>query len=125
MAVLPLALEDLPPGMTGFDTLFSMGVLYHRRAPLGHLRDLRRLLRPGGELVLETLVVEGDAGDVLVPRALCADAQRLVHPDGGDSGGMGRRLRLRRGAGGGCNPGDHGGAASHLSGCASSPWPRP
>jgi tRNA (mo5U34)-methyltransferase len=66
-AVLPLALEGLPPGMTGFDTLFSMGVLYHRRAPLDHLRDLHRLLRPGGELVLETLVVEGQAGQILVP----------------------------------------------------------
>jgi tRNA (mo5U34)-methyltransferase len=53
--------------MTGFDTLFSMGVLYHRRAPLDHLRDLHRLLRPGGELVLETLVVEGQAGQILVP----------------------------------------------------------
>ncbi|HSQ08646.1 MAG TPA: tRNA 5-methoxyuridine(34)/uridine 5-oxyacetic acid(34) synthase CmoB [Chromatiaceae bacterium] len=67
VAVLPLALADLPPAMTGFDTLFSMGVLYHRRAPLDHLRELHRLLRPGGELVLETLVVEGQAGQVLVP----------------------------------------------------------
>ena len=69
VAVLPLALEDLPgalPGYRpGFDTLFSMGVLYHRRAPLDHLRALHRLLRPGGELVLETLVVEGPG--VLVP----------------------------------------------------------
>lgn len=67
VAVLPLALEDLPPGMTGFDTVLSMGVLYHRRAPLDHLRRLHRLLRPDGELVLETLVIEGPAGQVLVP----------------------------------------------------------
>jgi tRNA (mo5U34)-methyltransferase len=67
VAVLPLALEDLPPDMTGFDTLFSMGVLYHRRSPLDHLRALHRLLRPGGELVLETLVVEGQVGQVLAP----------------------------------------------------------
>lgn len=67
VAVLPLALEDLPAGMTGFDTVFSMGVLYHRRSPMDHLQDLRGLLRRGGELVLETLVLEGEADRVLVP----------------------------------------------------------
>lgn len=68
VAVLPLALEDLPAGMTGFDTVFSMGVLYHRRSPLDHLRALGGLLRPGGELVLETLVLDEAACDrVLVP----------------------------------------------------------
>ena len=66
-AVLPLALEDLPGEMTGFDTVLSMGVLYHRRSPQDHLRVLRRLLRPGGELVVETLVIGGADGDVLVP----------------------------------------------------------
>jgi tRNA (mo5U34)-methyltransferase len=67
VAVLPLALEDLPGGMTGFDTVFSMGVLYHRRSPVDHLLALRRLLRPGGELVLETLVLDGEGDRVLVP----------------------------------------------------------
>ncbi|MBV5309508.1 tRNA 5-methoxyuridine(34)/uridine 5-oxyacetic acid(34) synthase CmoB [Chromatium okenii] len=67
IAVLPLATTDLPPTLTGFDTVFSMGMLYHRRAPLNHLEELRRLLRPGGQLVLETLVCEGDERQVLVP----------------------------------------------------------
>jgi tRNA (mo5U34)-methyltransferase len=66
-AVLPLALEDLPEDLTGFDTVLSMGVLYHRRSPHAHLRTLHRLLHPGGELVLETLVVDGGPGEVLVP----------------------------------------------------------
>ncbi|MCY1496647.1 tRNA U34 carboxymethyltransferase [compost metagenome] len=64
---LPLALEELPPKLEGFDTVFSMGVLYHRRSPIDHLFDLKDCLRRGGELVLETLVVEGDAQQVLVP----------------------------------------------------------
>ncbi len=64
--LLPLALEDLPPG-GAFDTVFSMGVLYHRRSPLDHLLALRGQLRPGGELVLETLVTEGPAGHAFVP----------------------------------------------------------
>jgi len=65
--VLPLRIEDLPENLNGFDTVFSMGVLYHRRSPLDHLLDLKNCLRPGGELVLESLVIEGDANQVLVP----------------------------------------------------------
>ncbi|WP_043311622.1 tRNA 5-methoxyuridine(34)/uridine 5-oxyacetic acid(34) synthase CmoB [Pseudomonas sp. ML96] len=64
---LPLALEELPAKLEGFDTVFSMGVLYHRRSPIDHLLDLKDKLVRGGELVLETLVVEGDAQQVLVP----------------------------------------------------------
>ncbi|HEB99080.1 MAG TPA: tRNA 5-methoxyuridine(34)/uridine 5-oxyacetic acid(34) synthase CmoB [Thiotrichales bacterium] len=65
--VLPLALEDVPEKIELFDTVFSMGVLYHRRSPFDHLLRLRDALRPGGELVLETLVIEGGRGRVLVP----------------------------------------------------------
>ena len=65
--VLPLALEDLPSELRGFDTVFSLGVLYHRRTPFEHLARLRSALRGGGKLVLETLVVHGDEGRVLVP----------------------------------------------------------
>jgi tRNA (mo5U34)-methyltransferase len=65
--VLPLGIEALPQNLAAFDTIFSMGVLYHRRSPLDHLLTLRETLRPSGELVLETLVVEGELGQVLVP----------------------------------------------------------
>ncbi|HEY3486556.1 MAG TPA: tRNA 5-methoxyuridine(34)/uridine 5-oxyacetic acid(34) synthase CmoB [Gammaproteobacteria bacterium] len=65
--VLPFALEALPAGLQAFDTVFSMGVLYHCRAPLEHLQQLRQCLGRGGELVLETLVVEGAADYVLAP----------------------------------------------------------
>ncbi|MFC0336245.1 tRNA (mo5U34)-methyltransferase [Kushneria avicenniae] len=64
---LPVGIEEVPPGLAAFDTVFSMGVLYHRRSPIDHLRELYDTLRPGGELVLETLVVEGDEHQVLVP----------------------------------------------------------
>lgn len=64
---LPFALEDLPEKLEGFDTVFSMGVLYHRRSPIDHLLALKDCLRKGGELALETLVVEGDVNTVLVP----------------------------------------------------------
>ncbi len=64
--VLPLGIEQLPE-LKAFDTVFSMGVLYHRRSPLDHLFQLKNQLVSGGELVLETLVVEGDEHAVLVP----------------------------------------------------------
>lgn len=67
VGVLPLGIEHLPPKLRFFDTVFSMGVLYHRRSPFDHLMELRDTLRPGGELVLETLVIEGGPGQVLVP----------------------------------------------------------
>jgi tRNA (mo5U34)-methyltransferase len=65
--VLPLGIEDLPAKLHCFDTTFSMGVLYHRKSPIDHLLELRDTLRPGGELVLETLVVDGPDGYSLVP----------------------------------------------------------
>ncbi|HBT29638.1 MAG TPA: tRNA 5-methoxyuridine(34)/uridine 5-oxyacetic acid(34) synthase CmoB, partial [Erwinia persicina] len=64
--LLPLGIEQLPE-LKAFDTVFSMGVLYHRRSPLDHLFQLKNQLVSGGELVLETLVVEGDDQQVLVP----------------------------------------------------------
>lgn len=65
--VLPLGIEQVPPKLHAFDTVFSMGVLYHRRSPLDHLQELKDCLRPGGQLVLETLVIEGKQGDTLLP----------------------------------------------------------
>ncbi|AOE41663.1 tRNA 5-methoxyuridine(34)/uridine 5-oxyacetic acid(34) synthase CmoB [Pantoea agglomerans] len=64
--MLPLGIEQLPV-LQAFDTVFSMGVLYHRRSPLDHLLQLKNQLVSGGELVLETLVIEGDVNQVLVP----------------------------------------------------------
>ena len=65
--LLPLGIEDVPGELHAFDSVFSMGVLYHRRSPIDHLLELRGCLRRGGELVLETLVIEGAAGSVLLP----------------------------------------------------------
>lgn len=65
--LLPVRMEDLPDQLQAFDTTFSMGVLYHRRSPLDHLLELKGTLRRGGELVLETLVVDGPEGYSLMP----------------------------------------------------------
>jgi tRNA (mo5U34)-methyltransferase len=59
-------LAALVTGGIAFDTVFSMGVLYHRRDPILFLEQLKQQLRPGGELVLETLVVDGDEQTVMM-----------------------------------------------------------
>ncbi len=59
--VLPLRGEELPQ-TAGFDSVFSLGVVYHRRDPEAHVRHLRALTRPGGQGVLESLVVPDPVG---------------------------------------------------------------
>lgn len=67
---LPLTLETLPVinKADEFNTVFSMGVLYHRKSPIDHILDLKKHLTPGGEMVLETLVVPEEFGQLLVPK---------------------------------------------------------
>jgi len=76
--VLPLGIEDLPEDTGGFDTVFSMGVLYHRRKPVEHLEQLKKLTRPGGQLVLETLIIDGEGKNTLEPEGRYA-RMRNVH----------------------------------------------
>jgi len=75
--VLPLGIEDLPYGLKAFDMVFSMGVLYHRRSPIDHLMELRDCLNPGGELILETLVIDGRLGDTLLPEGRYANMRNV------------------------------------------------
>lgn len=67
ICVLPLRLEALPP-KPRFDVVFSMGVLYHQKSPIEHLQQLKQQLKPGGKLILETLIVEGELGYALLPK---------------------------------------------------------
>lgn len=77
--LLPLRLHELPAPAPEFDTTFSMGVLYHQREPLEHLAQLRHTLRAGGELVLETLIVPGEAAEVMVPEGRYARMRNVWH----------------------------------------------
>ncbi|WP_018981593.1 tRNA 5-methoxyuridine(34)/uridine 5-oxyacetic acid(34) synthase CmoB [Salinimonas chungwhensis] len=63
---LPLGIEQMQ-SLHAFDTVFSMGVLYHRKDPVQFIEQLKHQLRPGGELILETLVVDGDENTVFMP----------------------------------------------------------
>ena len=64
---IPVGIEDMPQNMPYFDTVFSMGVLYHRRNPINHLYELKNLMAAGGELVLETLIVDNAYNGTLHP----------------------------------------------------------
>ena len=74
---LPTGIDEMPEKMHSFDTVFSMGILYHRKEPLNHLMRIKDLLRDGGEMVLETLVVEGDAQTCLMPKARYAKMRNV------------------------------------------------
>ena len=76
--VLPIGLEDLPDDCQSFDSVFSMGVLYHRRDALAHLKQLKKLTHPGGQIILETLVLEEGGCAVLEPQGRYA-RMRNVH----------------------------------------------
>ncbi len=51
-----------------FDTLFCLGVLYHRPDPVGMLKSLRKGLNDGGELLLDTFMIDGEDDVCLTPR---------------------------------------------------------
>jgi tRNA (mo5U34)-methyltransferase len=67
IAVLPLGIEDLPTECPSFDTIFSMGVIYHRKDPMEHLRHLKGLLAKDGQIVIESLVIDVPDSQVLKP----------------------------------------------------------
>ena len=76
-AVLPLKLEDMPAGNGQFDTVFSMGILYHRRDPREHLEQLRSFLKAKGELVIETIVLDKPGEELLIPQSRYAKMRNV------------------------------------------------
>ena len=51
-----------------FDVLFCLGVLYHRADPIGMLKSLFKGLNVGGELILDTFMIDGEEEVCLTPR---------------------------------------------------------
>ena len=52
-----------------FDTLFCLGVLYHRSDPIGSLKSLYKALNKDGELILDTFMIDGDEDICLTPKS--------------------------------------------------------
>jgi tRNA (mo5U34)-methyltransferase len=65
--IFPVGIQNMPDNTPVFDTVLSMGVLYHRKDHLEHLNTVHSLLTPGGEAVIETLVIDGEPEDCLIP----------------------------------------------------------
>jgi tRNA (mo5U34)-methyltransferase len=51
-----------------FDTIFCLGVLYHRSDPIGSLKSLKRSLNKSGELFLDTFIIDGEDETALCPK---------------------------------------------------------
>ncbi len=62
-----LGVEHLPFYEEPFDTLFCLGVLYHRTDPIATLKALKSGLKKGGELFLDTFMIEGEGEYCLSP----------------------------------------------------------
>ena len=65
--VLPMRLEELPNSKNTFDTCFSMGVIYHRKNPSQHIKHIYEILKPGGEVILESLISVNPNNEDIIP----------------------------------------------------------
>lgn len=75
--VLPFGFEELSENMPAFDTIFSMGVLYHRQEPQIHLSQVHAKMKKSGQLVLETLIIDDEDADVLIPNERYANMRNV------------------------------------------------
>jgi tRNA (mo5U34)-methyltransferase len=62
-----LGVEHVPYYEKKFDTIFCLGVLYHRPDPVTMLKELKAGLKPNSEVILDTLIIEGDDEMALCP----------------------------------------------------------
>jgi len=62
-----LGVEHLPFYEEKFDTLFCLGVLYHRSDPVGMLKSLYKGLDKQGEVFLDTFMIDGEDEICLTP----------------------------------------------------------
>jgi tRNA (mo5U34)-methyltransferase len=74
-----LGVEHLPIYDVRFDTLFCLGVLYHRSDPIGTLKSLRKGLKKDGELYLDTFMIEGDLPISLSPGKTYSKIPNIYH----------------------------------------------
>ncbi|HHL31393.1 MAG TPA: tRNA 5-methoxyuridine(34)/uridine 5-oxyacetic acid(34) synthase CmoB [Oceanospirillales bacterium] len=75
--ILPITMQNMPGNMLFFDVVFSMGVLYHRKSPIHHIKELASALKAKGQLILETLVIDGDETNCLLPHGRYAQMRNV------------------------------------------------
>ncbi len=67
MLTLPFRFEEMLGIRKKFNTVFCMGILYHRKSPIEFMEQIRESMARNGELILETLVLEGEEETCLYP----------------------------------------------------------
>ena len=79
--MIPERIEELIFADKCFDLVFSLGVLYHQREPEEHLKLLSSHLKEEGTIILETLIVDEEYGEVLIPEGNYANMPnvRFLH----------------------------------------------
>ncbi len=63
-----LGVEHLEFYQEKFDLIFCLGVLYHRSDPINSLKSLYKGLEKGGELILDTFMIDGEDEVALTPK---------------------------------------------------------
>lgn len=63
-----LGVEHLEIYNHKFDFIFMLGVLYHRPDPVGTLKSLARGLNNGGEIIIDTFMIDGEEEVALTPK---------------------------------------------------------
>lgn len=74
---LPIPHDELPKMGPYFDTVFCMGVLYHRPSPVEMLKSIHDSMKKGGELILENLVMETRENLCLFPKGRYAKMRNV------------------------------------------------
>jgi len=67
LITLPFRFEEMENFRKKFNTVFCMGILYHRKSPIEFLQKIRSSMAKNGELVIETLIIDGDSHTCLYP----------------------------------------------------------
>lgn len=74
---LPIRFEEMYIPGKKFNTVFCMGILYHRISPVEFLKSIRLIMAADGELLLETMVLEGEKHICLYPTGRYAKMQNV------------------------------------------------
>lgn len=72
-----LGVEHLKEYGEKFDTIVCLGVLYHRHDPIVMLKTLRDSLNKDGEIIIDTLIIDGEEEICLCPKERYAKMQNV------------------------------------------------
>ncbi|QCD44974.1 tRNA 5-methoxyuridine(34)/uridine 5-oxyacetic acid(34) synthase CmoB [Campylobacter mucosalis] len=68
IAYEPLGVEHLEKYGQKFDTIFCLGVIYHRSDPIKMLKELKNSLNTSGEVFLDTMYIDIEGEFALTPK---------------------------------------------------------